>query len=135
MATDNKILWFGAGALTIILLARYYNKKKTLKTSDLKNQGAPIVVAIEPDPTLNTRPVGSPSHFTSGPITVNDLGQAVKKPIYISPQNLIPNVWDRGVGESIYMNATGGEYYNIQKACRCSSKKQNPKTILSQFPL
>jgi hypothetical protein len=133
MATDNKILWFGAGALTIILLARYYNKKKTLKTSDLKNQSTPIIVAIDPNPSLNPGPVSSASPLTSGPITVNALGEGVKKPIYISPKNLIPNVWDRTVGESIYMNATGGEYFNIQKACKCSSKKTKPKSILSEF--
>ena len=38
MATDNKILWFGAGVVGTILLLRYYSKKKDVKVSDLKNQ-------------------------------------------------------------------------------------------------
>jgi hypothetical protein len=135
MATDNKILWFGAGALTVILLARYYNKKKMpVKTSDLENKNpGPISISIEPNPVANN-PVGSASPLTSGPITVNALGEGVKKPIYVSPRNLIPNVWDRGVGTPMYINADGGgEYTGIQKACKCSSKKQPPRTILSDF--
>ena len=134
MATDNKILWFGAGALAVILLARYYNKKKPVVTSDLakKNPG-PISISIEPNPIANN-PVGSASPLTAGPITVNALGQGVKEPIYVYPENLIPTVWDRNVGSPMYINADGaGEYTGIQKACKCSSKKQPPRTVLSDF--
>jgi hypothetical protein len=133
MATDNKILWFGAGALTVILLARYYGKKKPVVNADLKNQNPPIVVAIDPNPSLNPGPVSSASPLTSGPVTVNALGNGVKRPIYVSPENLIPNIYDRGIGDPVYMNAIGGEYDDIQQACRCSSKKNQPRTILSQF--
>lgn len=134
MATDNKILWFGAGALTIILLARYYKKKKPVVTSDLKSTNpGPINVSIEPNP-VTSAPVGSASPLTAGPITVNALGQGVKEPIYVYPENLIPTVWDRKVGSPMYINADGGgEYTGIQKACKCSSKKQAPRTILSDF--
>lgn len=130
MATDNKILWFGAGALTVILLARYYNKKKPVVTSDLKNENPPVVVAPTPTPG----PVGSASPLTSGPVTVNALGSGLKRPIYVSPENLEPNGYDRGIGQPIYMNATGSdEYTNIQQACKCSNKKEHGRTILSQF--
>lgn len=135
MTTDSKILWFGAGALAVILLARYYNKKKMpVKTSDLekKNLG-PISISIEPNPIANN-PVGSASPLTSGPITVNALGQGVKQPIYVNPENLIPTVWDTKVGSSMYINADGGgEYTSIQKACKCSSKKESRRTMLSDF--
>lgn len=133
MATDNKILWFGAGALTVILLARYYNKKKPVVTSDIKNTNpGPINVSIEPNPVTSV-PVGSASPLTSGPVTVNALGSGLKRPIYVSPENLVPNIFDRGVGDPVYMNATGGEYTNIQQACKCSNKKEHQQTILSQF--
>lgn len=130
MATDNKILWFGAGALTVILLARYYGKKKPVVIADLKNENPPIQVAPTPNPGPAS---GSPSPLTSGPVTVNALGNGVKRPIYVSPENLEPNGYDRGVGQPIYMNATGSEFTNIQQACKCSSKNEQPRTILSQF--
>jgi hypothetical protein len=42
----------------------------------------------------------------------------IKKPIYIKPTNLIPSVYDRGIGQEVncngYMNAVGG---SIQKNC------------------
>ena len=142
MATDNKILWFGAGALAVILLARYYNKKKPVVTSDLKKSSVgPIVIAVEPNPIANN-PVGSSSPLTSGPITVNALGEGVKRPIYVRPQNLVPTVWDTKVGEPMYINANSPMYINadggkdftgIQKACKCSSKKEKPRSILSNF--
>ena len=48
-----------------------------------------------------------------------------KKPIYISPKNSIPNVYDRGIGQDIdffgYMNASGGD--TLQNNCNKSNLK------------
>ena len=130
MATDNKILWFGAGVVGTILLLRYYSKKKDVKVSDLKNQNPPIIVAV-PDPTPLPQQRSSP--LTANPLTLNALGSGVKPPIYMSAQNLIPNVYDRGVGAPMFMNATGGAPVNIQDACRCAAKKTPRKTIFTEI--
>lgn len=130
MATDNKILWFGAGIVATILALRYYSKKKGVKVEDLKNENPPIIVGI-PDP--KPAPQQPSSGLTANPVTVSALGSGVKPPIYMSSQNLIPNIYDRGVGAPMFMNATGGAPTNIQDACRCAPKNRPRKTILSQF--
>jgi hypothetical protein len=130
MATDNKILWFGAGIVATILALRYYSKKKAVKVEDLKNENPPIIVGI-PDP--KPAPQEPSSGLTANPVTVSALGSGVKPPIYMSSQNLIPNIYDRGVGAPMFMNATGGAPTNIQDACRCAPKNRPRKTILSQF--
>jgi hypothetical protein len=130
METSNKILWFGAGVVGTILLLRYYSKKKDVKVKDLKNENPPIIVGI---PDLKPVPQQPSSGLTANPVTINALGSGVKPPIYVSPQNLIPNVYDRGVGAPMFMNATGGAPANIQEACRCASKKTPRKTIFSEL--
>jgi hypothetical protein len=49
----------------------------------------------------------------------------VKKPIYISPKNSIPNVYDRGIGQDIdflgFVNASGGD--TLQTNCNKSNLK------------
>lgn len=128
METGNKILWFGAGVVGTILLLRYYNKKKDVKVADLKNENPPIIVGV-PTPA----PTPAPSGLTGNPITVDLLGNGIKPPIFVRPQNLIPNIYDRGVGLPMYMNATGGAPVNIQQACRCAAKKTPPEVIFSKF--
>ena len=67
------------------------------------------------------------------------------EPIMISPINLIPDVYDRGVGKQPRMNipASGESYYNmsgvctenIQNTCKCASQKRNRyKTDIPQLP-
>lgn len=129
MATDNKILWFGAGVVGTLLLLRYYSKKKPVKVEDLKNDNPPIVVAPSPTPA----PSQPASALTSNPVTLSALGSGVKPPIYINAENLEPNIYDRGVGAPMFMNATGGAPTNIQAACKCAGSNRPKKTILSQF--
>jgi hypothetical protein len=132
MATDNKILWFGAGVVGTILLLRYYSKKKDVKVSDLKNQNPPIIVGI-PDP--NPAPLPTPSGLTANPVTINALGSGVKPPIYMSAQNLVPNIYDRGVGAPLFANADAAmqDSKGIQNRCRCAVSNRPQKSILSQF--
>jgi hypothetical protein len=133
MATDNKILWFGAGVVATILALRYYSKKKDVKVSDLKNENPPIIVDV---PDLKPTPQQRSSALTANPLTLNAMGSGVKAPIYMSAQNLIPNIYDRGVGAPMYMNATGNiPSTDIQSACRCSVKKTPPKDVFSKFNL
>ncbi len=130
MATDNKILWFGAGVVATILALRYYSKKKDVKVADLKNENPPIIVGI-PDP--NPAPLQPSSGLTANPVTLSAMGSGVKPPIYMSAQNLVPNIYDRGVGAPLFVNATGDAPTDIQEACKCASKRTPRKTILSQL--
>lgn len=134
MATDNKILWFGAGVVGTILLLRYYNKKRNVMVADLKNQNPPIIVGI-PDPT--PLPQQPSSGLTANPVTINALGSGVKPPIYMSAQNLVPNIYDRGVGAPLFVNADAAfqDSKGIQNRCRCAENNRPQKSILSQFNL
>lgn len=132
MATDNKLVWFGAGVVGTLLLLRYYKKRKDMNVADLKNQNPPIIVGI-PDPT--PPPQQPSSGLTANPLTVNALGSGVKPPIYMSAQNLVPNIYDRGVGAPLFVNADDAlqDSKGIQNRCRCAEKNMPRKTILSQF--
>lgn len=73
-----------------------------------------------------------PSSSVRNPVTIEDI--VVPKPsVMIPPINLIPNVYDRGVGREMAVSADGsisGFYNNlspqtlenIQMACRCADK-------------
>jgi hypothetical protein len=132
MATDSKILWFGAGVVGTILLLRYYSKKKDVKVTDLKNQNPPIIVGV-PDPT--PPPQQRSSGLTANPLTLNAFGSGVKPPIYMSAQNLVPNIYDRGVGAPLFANADAAfeDSKGIQNRCRCAVNNRPQRSILSQF--
>lgn len=131
MATDNKLVWFGAGVVGTLLLLRYYSKKKDVKVADLKNDNPPIVVAV-PDPNPAPQPS---SALTANPVTLSALGSGVKPPIYMSAQNLVPNIYDRGVGAPLFANADAAmqDSKGIQNRCRCAESNRPQKSILSQF--
>jgi hypothetical protein len=131
MATDNKILWFGAGVVATILALRYYSKKKDVKVEDLKNENPPIIIGI-PDPA----PKPALSGLTANPVTLSAMGSGAKPPIYMSSENLVPNIYDRGIGAPMFMNATGHiPTTDIQSACRCSAKSTPKPAIFSKFNL
>lgn len=62
-------------------------------------------------------------------LMVDEIKVPVKEPIYVSPVNLVPNIYDRGVGQPLM--AKGEAFYNmsgtcsedIQKACKCQENK------------
>lgn len=67
-------------------------------------------------------------------IKVDDIVVPKKAPIYISPANLIPDVYDRGVGKPIdnvnfdsesnsFYNVSGVCSENMQRACKCASER------------
>lgn len=64
----------------------------------------------------------------------------LKKPIYIRPQNSIPNVYDRGIGQYVncggYMNAAGFAD-DLQNSCNANvvkNKQTSAKTDLPKLP-
>lgn len=130
--SDNKILFFGAGVISTILLLRYITKKRDLKAAELKNQKPPIIVGI-PDPT--PPPQQRSSGLTANPVTVNSLGSGIKPPVFLSAQNLVPNIYDRGVGAPLFANADAAfeDSKGIQNVCRCAERNRARRTILSQF--
>lgn len=61
----------------------------------------------------------------------------LKKPIYIRPQNSIPNVYDRGIGQYVncggYMNATGFQD-DLQHSCNANVVKNKQTSAITEIP-
>ena len=122
MATDNKIVWFGLGAVAAVLLLRYYNKNKGLMVGDIKNDASNLVKAAQDNLKATTTPL------LNTPIVASDLVNRDKRkvidPIYVPVRNQIPTRYDTGIGEDIFQNMTGPTTpTSLQGACKCSSKK------------
>jgi hypothetical protein len=145
------IVLVGGGILLIYLLMR--KRKSVVTSSDLTNTGAPApapalpkpaatisgaviskgtIVPTSPDVVPNKKPF---------PVVVEDIRVPIKEPITVPTTNLIPNIYDRGVG--MPMAASGERYYNmsgycsenVQNACRCSVKDDsNYKLDIPKLP-
>jgi len=122
MATDNKIVWFGLGAVAAVLLLRYYNKNKGLMVGDIKSDATNLIKGAQDNLKATTTPL------LNTPIVASDLVNSAKRkvidPIYVPVRNQIPTRYDTGIGEDIFQNMTGPTTpTGIQDACKCASKK------------
>ena len=128
MATDNKIVWFGLGAVAAVLLLRYYNKNKGLMVGDIKNDASNLVKAAQDNLKATTTPL------LNTPIVASDLVNTNKRkvidPIYVPVRNQIPTRYDTGIGEDIFQNMTGPTTpTSLQAACKCEDKKPRYKKM------
>jgi hypothetical protein len=128
MATDNKIVWFGLGAVAAVLLLRYYNKNKGLMVGDMKNDASNLVKAAQDNLKATTTPL------LNTPIVASDLVNRDKRkvidPIYVPVRNQIPTRYDTGIGEDIFQNMTGPTTpTSLQGACKCEDKKPRYKKM------
>lgn len=106
----------------VVIIGYFVYRKKPLAVEDIKGiQDAPSpkqpIGGIEVAELKKKG--GTELQFTGGN------KNRIKEPLYIKPRNVIPNVYDRGIGDEVNFlgnmqqsNAT----VNIQKACRCSDK-------------
>jgi len=154
MKTRNILLVAGVGLLAWWFLK---NKKKPLTKEDLSaGQGG------SPAPLLkgNGAPEAPAASTLKQPLTVDDLSKkqtvaleiknyvvpvlekpTLKEPIAIPATNLVPNMYDRGVGQPLPMN---DQYYasfagvcseNMESACKCTSqRKEKFKLDLPKLP-
>lgn len=84
-------------------------------------------------------PVGSLANILmpTKVLTVEDIKVPAKEPLYIQPNNAIPNVYDRGVGLPVaslsangkdsYFNNSGVCSENIQQSCKCATMPTKTK--------
>ena len=133
MATDNKIVWFGLGAVAAVLLLRYYNKNKGLMVGDIKNDASNLVKAAQDNLNITTTPL------LNTPIVASDLVNTNKRkvidPIYVPVRNQIPTRYDTGIGEDIFQNMTGPTTpTSLQGACKCSEKQTKNRKMLNINP-
>ena len=138
-----------AGVLAYLYFMKKDKKQDVVKPADINPQPKPSI------PKLATNPV------VKSPVTVDDLSKKpvpadkyaytevmdikrpeIKEPVVIEPINLIPNIYDRGVGaklninpDQMYASFSGQCSENIQTACRCvKSKDSRYKLDIPQLP-
>lgn len=139
MKTRDVVL-IGGGVLLIYLLLR--KSKRGMMASDIKNSGAPAPAPATPksEPkidgavitkgTITASSVVKTENSKPFPVALEEVIVPRKKPIYVATRNLIPDYYDRGVGQPIAVAASGDRYYNmsgtcsenVQNACKCSVK-------------
>jgi hypothetical protein len=119
MATDNKIVWFGLGAVAAVFLLRYYNKNKGLMVQDIQSDASKVLKSAQDN-------LNAPRTKRNGVLEIRDIKNApkaeVKEPINVPVRNLIPNVYDNNIGDDVFANMTGGTFAptSMQGACKCS---------------
>jgi hypothetical protein len=136
---NNTLLWVGAGALVAYWLLRDTKKKDS-------------AIAPSANPGMGTTP-SLPKAKRMVELNINDLQNPVvrkvvnipqpriideidrpdlKEPIFVNPVNLVPNIYDRGVGQPIYPsqvtafahNMNGDCTTGVYKACRCAVQEK-----------
>lgn len=121
---DNKILYFGLGAVAAVLLLRYYNKKSGLLVGDIKSDAANLVKSAQDNLNATTNPTAKPPIVTSD--IVNTRNRKVIDPIYVPVRNLIPTRYGTGIGAEVFANMTGPTTpTGLQNACRCADEQPN----------
>jgi len=136
----------GIGGVAILAYVLFRNKKK-VEVSDLQKEPINVIPAVirrkKDIVTLDDLSSNSQSRTGIGGLVkvrnsrliLDQTKDPVKQPIIINPINLIPNIYDRGVGKELAVSASGeiqGYYENmagicteqLQKACKCTSEKQ-----------
>lgn len=110
------------GAIAIITYFVY--RKKPLSVKDM---GKPKDSAIPKQPIVGLELTelkkrgGSELQFTGS------FKSPLKEPLYIKPRNVIPNVYDRGIGDEVNFLGNmidGKATVNITNACKCSDKSK-----------
>jgi len=115
MTTTKKVLLYAGIYFVGYQLWKYYSKPKSVL---VKGSDADTPENVE----YSTGKEGMLGSDGSLDTMIN-----LKKPIYIRPQNSIPDVYDRGIGQFIncsggYKNATGF-HENLATACNAKTVK------------
>lgn len=140
---NNKTL-VGIGVVALLAYLYVRNRdKKLLQVEDInvpKNAPMPVVANLKKQLMLSD--IQKPSTGNSGKggivkirrerVVLNDIKVGAKEPIVIGATNLVPNIYDRGVGQTLpllgedgfYLNMSGTCTENIQMACRCSEREK-----------
>ena len=122
MTTTKKVLLYAGIYFVGYQLWKYYSKPKSVL---VKGSDADTPEKVQ----YSTGKEGMLGSDGSLDTMIN-----LKKPIYIRPQNSIPNVYDRGIGDFIncsggYMNAQGF-HENLATACNPITVKKSGATSI-----
>jgi hypothetical protein len=125
MTNTKKILLYAGAVVVGYHLWKYYSKPKSVL---VKGSDADTPEKVE----YSTGKEGMLGSDGTLDTMIN-----LKKPIYIRPQNSIPNVYDRGIGQYVncggYMNATGFAD-DLKYSCNANVVKNKQTSALTDLP-
>lgn len=142
--------------LAVLGFAAYYLlRKKPVKVEDLQKQPDNVIPSVikNAKAEVTVSDLSSRRKSRLGPkqpvivksarVILDVEKPALKKPIYQNPINLIPNVYDRGIGQELNFDGNDGFYNNlggdctvsIQDACGCMKDSRPRYTLdIPQLP-
>jgi hypothetical protein len=117
----------GIAAVAAYMLLR----KKPLSVADLpSDKAAPLPNPLQTGITVSELK-------KKGNIELNFTGfkSPVKQPLYIKPRNVVPSIYDRGIGEEVnfYVNLQEGATVNISNACKATDRRNRLRTELPKI--
>ena len=113
--TIHYLIWGGVIYIVGYQLYKFYKKPTSVLVSGSSaNAPQDVVYSTGKEPMLGAN--GSLDSYIN-----------IKKPIYIKPTNLIPNVYDRGINQEVNFSGSCKDTTptNIQCACNKSTSNQN----------
>ena len=116
---------------------------KSLKDGTQKNKKR----GLRPNPTSSNNLTDKEADVIQGlnyglPYAIDE--SKIKNPVSVKPQNLVPDIWGRGVGQTLgfdgsvderfFTNMGGKDTENIYEACKCAPKTTMYPTDLPKLP-
>jgi len=107
----------GIAAVAAYMLLR----KKPLSVADLPSDKA----APFPNPLQTGITVSDLKKKGNMELNFTGFKSPVKQPLYIKPRNVVPSIYDRGIGDEVNFYGTyeGGATVNISNACKETDRR------------
>jgi hypothetical protein len=117
----------GIAAVAAYMLLR----KKPLSVADLpSDKAAPL-----PNPLQTGITVSELKKKGNMELNFTGFKSPVKQPLYIKPRNVVPSIYDRGIGDEVnfYGNLQEGATVNISNACKATDRRNRLRTELPKI--
>jgi hypothetical protein len=117
----------GIAAVAAYMLLR----KRPLSVADLpSDKAAPL-----PNPLQTGITVSELKKKGNMELSFTGFKSPVKQPLYIKPRNVVPSIYDRGIGDEVnfYGNLQEGATVNISNACKATDRRNRLPTELPKI--
>jgi hypothetical protein len=106
-------------------------RKKGVSVSDIPSvKAAPL-----PNPLQTGITVSELKKKGNMELSFTGFKSPVKQPLYIKPRNVVPSIYDRGIGDEVnfYGNLQEGATVNISNACKATDRRNRLPTELPKI--
>lgn len=130
MKLTNTQTWVIAGVA--VVAAYMLLRKKPMAVSDIKSD-KPAPAPQNPLRGMEIADVGKKTAPME--LAFSGFKSPVKEPLYIRPRNVVPSIYDRGIGDEVnfYGNVKEGATVNINTACKSADTRKRMPSELPQI--